>query len=214
MNEHEKNQPRRGRPTRSAAQIEASRDKIIQAARDLFAVEGYAGVSMRKIAAKADCTPSMLYTLFPNKKQLLHFIWESIFTDLLAELEACDVQIESSKKLQALCLCWIDFWLARPSDYRAIFLIEDTPQSVDEHYFVDSSLVLPKLDIFTRVISDAQQRGELLACDPKDIQNVLFCTIQGYLINVISIPEYDWGDVERLKQLTIQTVIRGLQPMK
>lgn len=53
MNEPEQNQPRRGRPTRSTAQIEASRDKIIQAARDLFAVQGYAGVSMRKIAAKA-----------------------------------------------------------------------------------------------------------------------------------------------------------------
>ena len=91
MNEHEKNQPRRGRPTRSLEQIEASRDKIIQVARDLFAVEGYAGVSMRKIAAKADCTPSMLYTLFPNKKQLLHFIWESIFADLLVELEESNV---------------------------------------------------------------------------------------------------------------------------
>lgn len=212
MNEHEKNQPRRGRPTRSLEQIEASRDKIIQVARDLFAVEGYAGVSMRKIAAKADCTPSMLYTLFPNKKQLLHFIWESIFADLLVELEESYAETEASQRLEVLCFCLIDFWLARPSDYRAIFLIEDPLQSADDQYFVDSSATVPKLEIFTQVISDAQQRGELKMCDPKDIKNVLFCCIQGYLINVISIPEYDWGDVERLKQLTIQALIQGFKP--
>ena len=83
MENKETKTSRRGRPPRSQEQITASRNVIIQAAKDLFAAHGYEGVSMRKIAAQADCLPATLYTLFPNKRQLLHYIWENIFLDLM-----------------------------------------------------------------------------------------------------------------------------------
>lgn len=62
MENKQTNAPRRGRPPRSQEQITASRNVIIQAARDLFAAHGYEGVSMRKIAAKAECFASNAYT--------------------------------------------------------------------------------------------------------------------------------------------------------
>lgn len=212
MENKEINAPRRGRPPRSQEQIIASRNVIIQAARDLFAAHGYEGVSMRKIAAKADCLPATLYTLFPSKRHLLHHIWEVIFLDLMAKLEECYENSAESERLEKLCLTQIDFWLNRPDDCRAIFLIEDQPQSSEEHYFVDDSQAIPQLEIYTRAIREAQSRGEVKSGDPSEIKNVLLCSILGISLSLIGIPEYPWGNPTTLKEMTIRALILGLKP--
>lgn len=201
---------RRGRPPRSEQQLENSRQLIVAAARDLFATEGYQGVSMRKVAAKANCLPSMLYAFFPNKRTLLHFLWEGVFSDLVLLMEKVYAESPEVERLQALCLASIDFWLQRPEDYRAIFLVEDIPQTAEESYFVDSSQVLPRFNIYDKAIAEAQQRGELRAGDPNEIKNILLCTIQGLVFNLINIPEYPWGNPQRMRDETVRILIRGL----
>lgn len=198
-------------PPRSQEQIEASRNVIIQAAKDLFALHDYEGVSMRKIAAQADCMPATLYTLFPNKRQLLHHIWEVIFLDLMKELEECYQKSPETDHLENLCLAKVDFWLNRPDDCRAIFLIEDHPQDSDDHYFVENSQAIPQLEVYTRAITEAQLRGEIRAGDPVEIKNVLLCSILGIALSLIGIPEYPWGNPTTLKEQTIKALMIGLQ---
>jgi AcrR family transcriptional regulator len=211
MNTPTAKRPRRGRPARSPQQAEASRERIIDAARTLFAAEGYDGVSMRKIAAMAECSPAALYTLFPNKRQLLRHIWESVFTDLIAELERAHAQHDGAQRLSAICRAFIDFWLARPDDYRAIFLIEDRLQDQDDRYFVESANVLPRLTLIRDCIREAQARGELRKADPDLIQSLLLCGVQGVVLNLITIPEYPWGDPDTLKREMVQALLVGLR---
>lgn len=202
---------RRGRPPRSEQQLENNRQLIVKAARDLFAAEGYEGVSMRKVAAKANCLPSMLYAFFPNKRALLHFLWEGVFSDLVTLLEKVYAESVAVDRLQALCLANIDFWLHRPEDYRAIFLVEDIPQHAGDSYFVDSSQALPRFSIYDKAIAEAQLRGELHAGDPNEIKNILLCVIQGLVFNLISIPEYPWGNPQRMRDETVRTLIKGFK---
>jgi AcrR family transcriptional regulator len=202
---------RKGRPPRSAQQAESSRGLILEAARKLFAEEGYDGVSMRKIASIAQCSPAALYTLFPNKRQLLRHLWEEVFAELFGVLEAAYDKSLESARVEALCLAFVDFWLQRPDDYRAIFLIQDRLQGAQDSYFVDSSDVLSRMEILRRSITEAQARGELRAGDPDGIQNVLLCGVQGIALNLITIPEYPWGDPERIKQDTIRALVAGLR---
>lgn len=204
------NTARRGRPPRSEQQLENSRQLIVDAARALFATEGYQGVSMRKVAAKANCLPSMLYAFFPNKRTLLHFLWEGVFSDLVMLMERVYAETAATDRLQALCLASIDFWLQRPEDYRAIFLVEDIPQTAEDSYFVDSSQVLPRFSIYDKAIAEAQQRGELRAGDPTEIKNILLCAIQGLVFNLVNIPEYPWGDPKRMRDETVRILIKGL----
>lgn len=204
------NTARRGRPRRSREQAESDRRLIIESARALFAAGGYDGVSMRRIASMARCSPATLYNLFRNKRQLLRHIWEEVFSELVEELERCYAASPESGRLEALCLTFIDFWLNRPDDYRAIFLIEDRLQNAGDSYFVDSSRVLPRLSILRRAIHEAQKRGELPPGDPEEMQNVVLCGLQGVAFNLITIPEYPWGDPARLKRNTVRALIRGL----
>lgn len=201
---------RRGRPPRSGQQAEKGREVIIGSARKLFAEEGYHGVSMRKIASLAQCSPASLYKLFPNKRQLLLHIWEEVFVRLMDDLKVSYQNSPPAGRLEAMCLSFIDFWLSRPDDYRAIFLVEDRPQSVDEHYFVESSVVLQCLSLFRTALVEAQERGELGKGDTDEKQSVLLCGMQGVVMNLITVPEYPWGEPDVIKKATIRALMAGM----
>lgn len=204
------NQNPRGRPRRSRAQIENSRQQILDAARALFAAEGYDGVSMRKIATQAGCSPAALYTVFPSKRVMLRVIWEEVFDALGSTLEAIAKRSCADTRLQALCEGVVDFWLGRPDDYRAIFLIEDRLQNVQDRYFVEESPALSRLQVVRAAIVEAQAQGAIKMAPAGDILNVLLCGTQGIAHNLITIPEYPWGDAQALKSATLGALLRGL----
>lgn len=201
---------RRGRPPRSRQQADDNRERIIAAARTLFAQAGYDGVSMRKIALLSGCSPAALYKLFPGKRQLLLHLWGEVFTQLMDGLEACYRDTPPAGRLSAMCLMLIDFWLARPDDYLAIFLVEDRPADEGDSHFVESFDLLGRLEVLRTAIVEAQARGELGPGDPHEQQSVLLCGVQGVLMNFITIPEYPWGDRDVIKRAMIRALLAGL----
>lgn len=205
------NTTRRGRPPQSDERLEARRTQIVEAARDLFAAGGYDGVSMRKVAVRANCQPSALYTLFPSKRRLLHFLWESIFADLHKVLDRSYAENAAKDRLAALCLAQIDFWLARPEDYRAIFLVEDKLEEPGDQYFARSPVIAEYQGVLCRALSEAQTRGEIRAGDVSELKNVLLCCVQGVAYNLIGIPEFPWGDPARIKSIAVHAMIDGLR---
>ena len=67
------------RPTTKAAQREATRAKLLAAARDLFGERGYAGVGTEEVVRAAGVTRGALYHQFADKREL--------FEAVLIELE-------------------------------------------------------------------------------------------------------------------------------
>lgn len=211
MSNSQKVTNRRGRPSKTPAQIDVERTYIINISKDLFASYGYEGVSMRKIAEKAEFQPSQLYSLFSNKRQLLHFIWEDVFKDFSIYIERSNKQALSSQRLENICIATINFWLERPEDYRAIFLIQDQLQAPEDRYFVDSPQIENILMIFKNAILEAQKAKQIKSGDVQLITNLLICSIQGVIFNLINMPEFPWGDTETLKHTMIKTIINGLK---
>lgn len=62
--------PRRKRPTGRRTGDSGTRDAILDAARDLFASEGYAGASIRAIATAARVDPALIRHFFSDKDTL------------------------------------------------------------------------------------------------------------------------------------------------
>ena len=58
------------------------RDAILTAARDLIVAEGYAHVSMRKIADRIEYSPAAIYNYFPSKDDIFFAIAEEGFRHL------------------------------------------------------------------------------------------------------------------------------------
>jgi AcrR family transcriptional regulator len=63
------------------------RNKLLDAARVLFATKGYEGVSMRRLAREADTTPAMIHYYFGDKHGLYRALMEEMIGPTLSHLE-------------------------------------------------------------------------------------------------------------------------------
>ena len=61
---------------------EEVRAKILDAARELFVEEGYEAVTMRKIAAAIEYSPTAIYLHFRDKKAVINALCETDFLKL------------------------------------------------------------------------------------------------------------------------------------
>jgi AcrR family transcriptional regulator len=89
--------------SRQAARSEATRAKLITAARELFAERGYSGVGTEQIVKRAEVTRGALYHHFADKRDLFRAVVEALEVELVERigaalaLESPDDPIESMK---------------------------------------------------------------------------------------------------------------------
>jgi AcrR family transcriptional regulator len=74
--------------SRQAARSEATRAKLMAAARELFAKRGYAAVGTEEIVARAGVTRGALYHHFADKRDLFRAVHEDLERDLAAGIAA------------------------------------------------------------------------------------------------------------------------------
>lgn len=188
------------------------RASIMQAARGLFASGGYEGVSMRKLATKAGCAPAAIYAYFPNKRAVLRVLWQDIFTQLGGELS--QVRATSSDvldQLHHLIAATIRFWVGRPDDFKAIFLIQDELLTPDGTYFANEEEAFTSLGLIHQVAEAAVDQNLLRINDPLRAASICIAAINGAALNLITIPEYDWGDADTVIEDMASTIVAGLK---
>jgi len=78
-----------------------TRRRIVDEALLLFAEHGYAGTSVRMIAAAAGVSAGLLYNYFENKQALLHAIFEESMADVRASFALAD-QVPPKQRLEQL----------------------------------------------------------------------------------------------------------------
>lgn len=112
---------------RKTVQQELSRDRIMDAARELFIKKGYQHVSMRQIAKELDYSHGAIYYHFKNKAELFYALVEEHFQMLDETLANIMDQetIDNKEKLIQVLLGFIEFGLNHQSHYEIMFLIKD-----------------------------------------------------------------------------------------
>ena len=99
------------------------RSEILAAASQLFVEEGYQRVTMRRIAAQIEYSPTTIYLYFKDKNELLSAVCEETFSQLAAKLER--LQKTSGTPLgylRAGLRTYVDFGLENPNHYTVTFL--------------------------------------------------------------------------------------------
>jgi len=76
----------RSRPTRKAEQSRETQDRLIKAAKGLFATKGYADTAMEDLVAKAGMTRGALYHQYRDKRDLFRAVFEAVEADLGQQL--------------------------------------------------------------------------------------------------------------------------------
>ena len=77
-----------GRPSLREVNIEARRQRILEAARALIAAGGMQALSMRKLAAKAGLSVTTLYNLYGVRHEILHALVDDAVDRIVELLDA------------------------------------------------------------------------------------------------------------------------------
>jgi len=196
----------RGRPRKSADQEQAVRARVIAAARQLFAQEGFEAVSMRRIAAAADCSPMSLYGYFRSRNDILRHIWDDFFVELFARIAQATRRGTPAQRLRRACAAWVDYWCEHPERYRMVYLNQD--QATDgEQLYVDASPIVERFSLFRELVAAAQASGAGRKGDPQLLGETLICALLGLCHSLITIPEYPWRPRAQLLDTALGLVL-------
>lgn len=181
----------RGRPRRSAEQSDAVRVRVAEVARRLFAEEGFAAVSIRRIAEASGCGAMTLYGYFRSKNDILRHVWEDFFAELFRRIARVTARGTPGQKLQRACAAFVDYWCEHPQHYRIVFLNQDVV-GAGERTYVEASTVVDRFEAFREWIAAMQADGSGRAGDPQRLSEALICALIGLCHAWVTIPEYRW----------------------
>ncbi len=161
-----------------------TREKILAAAREMFAGEGFDAVTMRAIADRIEYTPTALYHHFPSKQALLTEICECDFARLASHFQGAATP-DPIDRLRAAGEAYLRFAEEYPSQYRFLFMTVLPPMAHGER-FVEEHMNDPERDAYAflrQACADAiaQSRFRPQFDDADQVAQILWGSIHGMI---------------------------------
>jgi AcrR family transcriptional regulator len=102
---------------------ELIRKKIIDATKDILVEHGYENLSIRKIATRIEYSPGIIYHYFKDKAEIVAFVVEEGYGNILKEISAVSVDTENPDKAIVNGLkAYMKLMLESPQQFRAILM--------------------------------------------------------------------------------------------
>src|SRR5579862_7795057 len=105
----------------------AIRTKILDAARELFAEQGYEAVTMRTIAERIEYTPTAIYYHFKDKDALIRELCDVDFSALAEEFQKIATVTDGVDRLRGMGRAYARFAFEHPNHYRLMFMTPHPP---------------------------------------------------------------------------------------
>lgn len=99
------------------------RSAILEAAKDLFAEDGFQNVSIRKIAEKIEYSPATIYLYFKDKDAILFDLHNEGFRILFARQRDKAKERNPVVRLRGLLEGYLEFALDEPEYYDLMFML-------------------------------------------------------------------------------------------
>src|SRR5271166_2960041 len=193
-----------------------TRDKILDAARELFVTEGYEGVSMRKVAERIEYSPTAIYVHFADKNELFHELCREDFARLQEVMKSPAMPTDPAERLRQIGRSYVEFGVRCPNHYAFMFM---TPHPAHEPDEEDREIMgNPEKDAYAflkwavqEAINAGRFREELQ--DAELISQTLWASVHGVIyLNIAkcSDPWVDWRPLEQRAEMMLDVTLRGL----
>ncbi|HEY0143559.1 MAG TPA: TetR/AcrR family transcriptional regulator [Thermoanaerobaculia bacterium] len=193
---------------------EEIRGKILDAARELFASEGYESVTMRGIAERIEYSPTAIYFHFKDKEALLSELCDidfRVFAQRFAEAARIADPIE---RLRAAGYAYVEFGLKHPSHYRLMFMTPRPPQ-IESKTIVKGNPEEDAYAFLKGIVTDARAQGLIRedAGDADLASQVIWSGMHGLV--ALEIAKCNdtwvaWQPIEARAKLMIDVLIAGI----
>src|SRR5215813_4337947 len=161
-----------------------TRDKILNAARELFATEGYEGVSMRQVAEKIEYSPTAIYVHFADKEELFRELCHEDYARLAQVFQSSVMSTEPVVRLREVGTIYTEFGTRYPNHYKFMFM---TPHPVHEFDATDRDMHgNPEKDAYAFLKWGVQQAIDAGSfregvCDAEVVSQTLWAAVHGVI---------------------------------
>lgn len=205
--------PRR-REAAPAARVETEQ-RIVDAARPLFARHGYDGVSIDRIAAAAGLSKQNLLYYFPRKALLYRRVLDGVLDIWLSYMDALSRREDDPEAaLREYIAGKLRFSFEHPDDSRiyAREVIAGAPHYADQI----TARVVPALRADEAVFRRWAERGWCRPVDASHLMVVLWAATQAYadfatqIGLILGKPRLERGDIDRAEAQLVEIVLRAI----
>jgi AcrR family transcriptional regulator len=193
-----------------------TRDKILDAARELFITEGYEGVSMRRVADKIEYSPTAIYVHFADKNELFRELCHQDYSRLAQVFQSSVMSTDPIERLKQIGAIYIDFGMRYPNHYKFMFMTPHPPHEPDD---VDREMMgNPEKDAYAFLKWAVQQAIEA-GCfreemrDAEVVSQTLWASVHGVISLHIAKgtdPWVEWRPLRDRAELMLDVTLRGL----
>lgn len=159
--------------------MEGTKEKIVAAACDIYLIEGYKGMSMRKVAAKTGISPTAIYRHFANKEALHQQVLREGFRTFDSYLQAALTAKSPMERLDLAARQFFAFVVEQAKYYEILFLTMD---HTIEHK-VKGTLQKDALEsrrFMVERVKECMADGSLRRDDPEEVALLLLSTCNGF----------------------------------
>lgn len=179
------------------------RTLILDTAREIFAAEGYDGVTMRRIAERIEYSPTAIYFHFKDKDALIRELCDHDFLALTQQFATIARIADPIEKLRRAAYLYVQFGLQYSTQYRFLFMTPHSKMSGDAYAFIKS--------IVAEAIEHEQFRRELR--DPDLLAQTVWAGIHGVAALEITMrndQSIEWRPADQRATMMIDALIGGL----
>ncbi|WP_321501644.1 TetR family transcriptional regulator C-terminal domain-containing protein [Breoghania sp.] len=193
-----------------------NRDRILEAALDMFSRSGFRGTTLDQIARQAGMSKSNLLYYYASKSQIYKAVLGEILTEWLAPLRALDVEGDPAEELGDYISRKLQHSAENPRASRlfANEILEGAPMMMD----VLQGPLRDLVDAKVKIIRTWIDQGRLRAVDPYHVIFMIWATTQHYAdfetqIQAITGRTIEQPDFQSETEATLKAIfLNGLIP--
>lgn len=190
---------------------QALQQKIFNAATEIITSEGYEKLSIRKIAALIEYSPTTIYNYFKNKEDILMSIAYEMYREVVSQAKKVieeNSQASPREKFILTCHCYISIMLENPEKFRAVMLtsgisLSDDTEPRDPEEAQEGNRLLQDL------LEEGMRTHDFRSVQENSAELILI-SLMGLVFNVVSYRVTDPAQIEQMTTAYINLLLNGI----
>ncbi|MRR55495.1 MAG: TetR/AcrR family transcriptional regulator [Deltaproteobacteria bacterium] len=191
---------------------EEFRRDILEAAREIFSLDGYGNFSMRKLARRIGYSPTTIYLYFKDKDEILFCLCEEFYDDLyqtILKIEAENFDLLTT--LRKVLLAYVSFGLANPEQYRVAFFTNPSVYGSPAAYLENDTMSRRAYFHYRDLVAACCTAGILIGMDMDTLAQVLWAGVHGVVAAALHTRDFPLADPAVLVEVMVTGLLTGLE---
>ncbi len=176
-----------GSKERKERATEDLKQKILDAAMQILASEGYRNLSIRKICARIEYSPAAIYHYFKDKEEIVSRIVEDGYGRILEGLKKTRMDPGNPiATFLSMADSYVDLVLSNPNVFRAV-LLEDIGEASRKVWMLEDGIRGKRDSIaaLSRMIGVFVANGTFKAVDLETASLSVWCALHGLVVRLL-----------------------------